>query len=173
MRDKELKALQAPLKQLYRDEPARAHLTLRARGELALADGPVCQVATHLGILPAGLHPAAGGDGSHACAGTILLEALVACAGVTLAAVATSLGIQIDRGQVWAEGDLDMRGTLGIDRSVPVGFTSIRLGFDLDTPATDEQKNHLITLTERYCVVYQSLKNPPPISTGLGPAFPD
>jgi uncharacterized OsmC-like protein len=167
MQADDLKALQAPLKDAYRQDPARARLALRATGELVPGAGPVCRVGSHTGTVEAGLHPAAGGDGSQACAGTILLEALVACAGVTLGAVATAMSLPIDGGTIWAEGEMDMRGTLGVSREAPVGFTSIRLGFDLQSPAEPEKLAKLVELTERYCVVYQTLRNPPAIQTEL------
>lgn len=159
----ELRALQAPIKARYRDEPAAAQATLRAEGTL---DGPdlTCRVATGRGVAEAGLHPLAGGDGLALCSGDMLLESLVACAGVTLRAVATAMGIEIRGGTVRAEGELDFRGTLGVSKEVPVGFSSIRLAFDLDTPATPEQTATLVRLTERYCVIFQTLRTPPALS---------
>ncbi len=157
--------LQAPLKQRYSDEPETALVTLSADGELG--EGVSCSVQTGRAIAEAGLHPASGGDGSLLCSGDMLLEALVACAGVTLRAVATSLGMPVPSGRVHAEGDLDFRGTLGVNRDAPVGFSSIRLSFDLDTDADDEQLETLRKLTERYCVVYQTLARPPEVSTTL------
>ena len=155
----ELRALQQPLKDAYRDDPEQAVVTLRARGEID--DQAIsCSVDTGQALAVAGLHPATGGDGSLACSGDMLLQALVACAGVTLRAVATSLQISLAGGTVTAEGDLDFRGTLAVSRDAPVGFTSIRLAFDLDTDASDEQVQTLLRLTERYCVVYQTLANP-------------
>jgi uncharacterized OsmC-like protein len=154
-----LKALQAPLKERYRDEPKTAVITLRAEG--ALGEGVSCSVQTAKALVEAGLHPATGGDGLHACSGDMLLEALVACAGVTLNAVATALEIPLRSGRVLAEGDLDFRGTLGVARDAPVGFSDIRLRFELDTDASEEQLATLLKLTERYCVVYQTLCNPP------------
>jgi uncharacterized OsmC-like protein len=154
-----LRAVQQPLKDAYRDDPREAVITLRARGELGEEDIS-CSVATGKALAVAGLHPATGGDGSLACSGDMLLQALVACAGVTLRAVATSLRIPIAGGTVHAEGDLDVRGTLAVNKDAPVGFTSIRLGFDLDTDADDEQIATLVRLTERYCVVYQTLAHP-------------
>jgi uncharacterized OsmC-like protein len=157
----QLKALQAPLKQKYKEDPTAALVTLRAQAQAA--EGLVCKVDTGKSLVEAGLHPATGGDGSLVCSGDMLLEALVACAGVTLRAVATALGIQLRDARVRAEGDLDFRGTLGVSKEVPVGFRNIRLHFDLDTNATDEQRATLIRLTERYCVVLQTLRQPPPI----------
>jgi uncharacterized OsmC-like protein len=156
----ELRSLQAPLKQRYRDDPDAAVITLRAQGRLG--DAAVsCRVETGKALVEAGLHPASGGDGSFACSGDMLLEALVACAGVTLRAVATALSIPLRGGTVLAEGDLDFRGTLGVARDAPVGFRAVRLRFDLDGDATPEQLAKLVELTERYCVVYQTLKHPP------------
>src|SRR3954468_23701136 len=152
MHTDELRTLQAPLKERYRSDPGAAEITLTATG--TLDDGVSCSVQTGRAIAAAGLHPATGGDGSLLCSGDMLLEALVACAGVTLRAVATSLGIPVAGGAVSAEGDLDFRGTLGVDREAPVGFKSIRLRFDLDTSASAEQLDTLMKLTERYCVVF-------------------
>jgi uncharacterized OsmC-like protein len=151
----ELKALQAPLKERYRAEPASAIITLKAQGKIG--DGISCKVETGRAVVEAGLHPATGGTGMLACSGDLLLEALVACAGVTLQAVATAIGVEIKNGTVKAEGDLDFKGTLGVSKEVPVGFTAIRLGFNLDSNATAEQMESLAKLTERYCVVYQTL----------------
>ncbi|MCW5748689.1 MAG: OsmC family protein [Alphaproteobacteria bacterium] len=159
----QLRAIQAPLKDKYRQEPGAAVVTLRASGDLD-SQGIACRVDTGRALVEAGLHPATGGDGSQACSGDMLLEALAACAGVTLKAVATSLGIAIRKGTVRAEGDLDFRGTLAVDKAAPVGFRDIRLAFDLDTDATPEQLATLYKLTERYCVIYQTLKNPPPLA---------
>jgi uncharacterized OsmC-like protein len=159
----ELKALQAPLKDRYRTEPGAALLTLSVTGELG--EGVSCSVRTAHAVAEAGLHPASGGDGSLLCSGDMLLAALVACAGVTLRAVATSLGISVASGRVRAEGDLDFRGTLGVDREAPVGFSSIRLSFELDTDAEEEQLATLLKLTERYCVVYQTLAVTPALTT--------
>jgi uncharacterized OsmC-like protein len=159
MTAEELKTLQAPVKNLYREHPERARLTLTAEGELD-ADRPLCHVKTFQGTIPAGLHPATGGDGKDACSGDMLLEALVGCAGVTLKAVATAMSIPIRRGTVRAEGEMDFRGTLGVSKEVPVGFQNIRLHFDLDTDATPQQLETLVKLTERYCVVYQTLARP-------------
>jgi len=158
-----LRAVQEPLKDAYRQDPGQAVVTLRARGELG-NEGISCSVDTGRALAVAGLHPATGGDGSLLCSGDMLLEALVACAGVTLRAVATSLGIPINGGTVHAEGDLDFRGTLAVDREAPVGFTSIRLSFELDSDASEEQMATLLRLTERYCVVYQTLAHPVPVA---------
>ena len=157
----ELRALQAPIKERYRADAGSAVVTLRAEGRIG--EGVSCSVQTGRALVEAGLHPASGGTGSLACSGDMLLEALVACAGVTLNAVATALGITLRSGEVRAEGDLDFRGTLGVSREAPVGFRAIRLRFDLDTNAPPEQVAKLIQLTERYCVVYQTLVNPPPV----------
>ena len=154
----ELRTLQEPLKQRYRDDPASAVVTLQATGRLDA--GIACSVQTGRAIAEAGLHPASGGDGSLVCSGDMLLQALVACAGVTLRAVATSLEIPV-AGSLHAEGDLDFRGTLAVDRDVPVGFTEIRLRFDLESDASPEKLETLLRLTERYCVVLQTLTNPP------------
>ena len=162
----ELRALQTPLKERYRAEPAAALVTLRARGSLGEA-GVSCRVETGRALVEAGLHPATGGDGRAACSGDLLLEALVACAGVTLKAVATALALPLAGGTVSAEGDLDFRGTLGVAKDVPVGFQAIRLRFDLDSDATPEQLESLLRLTERYCVVYQTLKQPASVTLSL------
>ena len=162
-----LRAVQEPLKDAYRQDPTQAVVTLRARGELG-DEGISCSVDTGRALAVAGLHPATGGDGSLLCSGDMLLEALVACAGVTLRAVATSLGIAINGGTVQAEGDLDFRGTLAVDREAPVGFTSIRLSFELDSEASEEQIATLLRLTERYCVVFQTLAHPVPVSASAG-----
>jgi uncharacterized OsmC-like protein len=158
----ELRAVQAPLKERYEREPEAAVVTLTASG--SLGDGVSCSVDTGRAIAEAGLHPASGGDGDLLCSGDMLLEALVACAGVTLRAVATSLGIAVESGTVRAEGDLDFRGTLAVDREAPVGFRAIRLTFDLDTEASEEELDTLLKLTERYCVVFQTLSAPPELS---------
>ncbi len=155
----DLKSVQTPLKQRYREDPAAALVTLSAAG--VLGEGVTCSVATGQALVSAGLHPATGGDGLSVCSGDMLLQALVACAGVTMEAVATSLGIELREGRVGADGDLDFRGTLGVDKSAPVGFTNIRLTFDLDTDAEAEQIETLIRLTERYCVVLQTLLSSP------------
>jgi uncharacterized OsmC-like protein len=161
-----LRALQAPLKQQYRDEPGAAVVTLTAEGGIDDL-GIACKVETGRALVVAGLHPATGGSGLEACSGDMLLEALVACAGVTLKAVATAIGIEIASARVRAEGDLDFRGTLGVDREAPVGFSDIRLRFDLDSDATQEQREQLLKLTERYCVVLQTLRGTPAISAAL------
>jgi uncharacterized OsmC-like protein len=165
MKGDQLRAAQTPLKERYRSEPEAALVTLAADGELG--EGVSCSVTTGRALAQAGLHPATGGDGSLLCSGDMLLEALVACAGVTLSAVATSLGIEVRSGRVHAEGDLDFRGTLAVDRDAPVGFTAIRLSFDLDTDADPEQLATLQKLTERYCVVYQTLAAGPALTTTL------
>ena len=157
----ELKSLQAPVKQRYREQPETASVTLRAEGRLG--EGVTCNVETGKALVEAGLHPATGGNGLSACSGNMLLESLVACAGVTLGAVATALDIALRDATISAEGDLDFRGTLGVSRDVPVGFREIRLRFDLDTDASEEQLATLLRLTERYCVVYQTLARPPKI----------
>jgi uncharacterized OsmC-like protein len=157
-----LKAMQAPIKQRYRDEPEAAVITLKAEG--SIGDNLSCSVATGRALVEAGLHPATGGSGLQACSGDMLLEALVACAGVTLNAVATALGLELRGARVRAEGDLDFRGTLGVAKDAPVGFRDIRLTFDLDGDLSDEERANLIRLTERYCVVYQTLRQPPPIA---------
>jgi uncharacterized OsmC-like protein len=158
----ELRAVQAPLKSQYREDPAQALITLRADGELGSEDIS-CSVATGRAMVEAGLHPATGGDGGFACSGDMLLQALVACAGVTLRSVATNRGLAVE-GTVRAEGDLDFRGTLGVDREAPVGFTDIRLHFDLRTSATPEEVVELVSTTERYCVVLQTLVGSPRIT---------
>ncbi len=161
-----LRALQAPLKDKYKTDPAAALVTLRAKGELD-ALGVACKVETGRAVVEAGLHPATGGDGTRACSGDMLLEALVACAGVTLNAVATALGIEIRKGQVSAEGDLDFRGTLGVAKDAAVGFRDIRLRFDIETDATSEQRATLLRLTERYCVILQTLRSQPPVGVSI------
>lgn len=158
----ELRALQAPFKEQYRQDPDAAVITLKAVGALG-EEGVTCSVETGKALVEAGLHPATGGDGLAACSGDMLLQALAACAGVTLKAVATALDIPVAGGSVHAEGDLDFRGTLGVDRQAAVGFTDIRLRFDLDSEATEEQLATLFKLTERYCVVYQTLTNSPAV----------
>ena len=163
-----LRAVQQPLKDRYRQEPGAALVTLRAAGELG-EEGVSCSVATGRALVEAGLHPATGGDGTLACSGDMLLQALVACAGVTLRAVATSLGLAVEGGTVHAEGDLDFRGTLSVSRDAPVGFQRIRLRFDLRTSATPEELATLVGLTERYCVVYQTLAHPPALDVSLAP----
>jgi uncharacterized OsmC-like protein len=154
----ELKSLQAPIKEGYRQRPETALVTLRADGRIG--EGITCKVETGKALVEAGLHPATGGDGLGACSGDMLLEALVGCAGVTLRAVATALGIQLRDATIRAEGDLDFRGTLGVSKDVAVGFQQIRLHFHLDTNASEEQLATLLRLTERYCVVYQTLNHP-------------
>jgi uncharacterized OsmC-like protein len=167
----ELRAVQQPLKEAYRKDPQEAVVTLRAQGQLGAQDVS-CSVATGQALAVAGLHPASGGDGTLACSGDMLLQALVACAGVTLRAVATSLQIPVPAGTVHAEGDLDFRGTLAVSKDAPVGFTAIRLSFELDTDASDEQIASLLKLTERYCVVYQTLANPARMSASVRTAGP-
>ena len=163
MKTEELKALQAPIKARYRSEPQAALVTLRAHGRIG--EGIACRVDTGRALVEAGLHPATGGSGLQACSGDMLLEALVACAGVTLKAVATALAIDLRDATVKAEGDLDFRGTLGVAKDAPVGFREIRLRFELDTDALPEQQKKLIELTERYCVVLQTLRASPPVHT--------
>ena len=167
MKADELRALQAPLKTQYREAPERAVITLKASGRLG-EESITCKVETGRALVEAGLHPATGGDGVSACSGDMLLEALVACAGVTLKAVATALELPLAGGTVSAEGDLDFRGTLGVARDAPVGFKAIRLRFDLDSAASPEQLDKLIQLTERYCVIYQTLRNSPAIAVSRG-----
>ena len=164
-----LKEMQAPFKERYREQPEAAVITIKAEG--AIGEGVTCSVQTAKALVEAGLHPATGGSGLHACSGDMLLEALAACAGVTLNAVATALQIPLRSGSVRAEGDLDFRGTLGVAKDAPVGFRDIRLIFELDSDASEDQLATLIKLTERYCVVYQTLRNPPPVkveATRLG-----
>jgi uncharacterized OsmC-like protein len=158
----ELRSLQAPLKAQYRERPETALATLRAEGRVG--ENMTCKIGTGKARVEAGLHPATGGDGHSACSADMLLEALVGCAGVTLSAVATALGIPLRNATIRAEGDLDFRGTLGVSKDMPVGFKQIRLQFDLDTDASEEQRANLIRLTERYCVVYQTLNQPPNIA---------
>lgn len=165
MNAEELKATQAPLKDKYRNSPASALVTLKAKGEIGT--GISCKVETGQSLVNAGLHPATGGSGLLACSGDLLLEALVACAGVTLSAVATAIGVKIETGRVKAEGDLDFRGTLGISKEVPVGFKSIRLFFEIDSDASEDQMSSLLKLTERYCVVYQTIKASTPVKTKI------
>ena len=159
MLTEELRSLQAPLKDRYKAQPGAALITLKAQGQLG--EGVTCSVQTGKALATAGLHPATGGNGLSACSGDMLLEALVACAGVTMGAVATAIGVVLRSGSVRAEGDLDFRGTLGVAKDAPVGFQRIRLHFELDTDATAEQLDTLIRLTERYCVVYQTLRQSP------------
>jgi uncharacterized OsmC-like protein len=165
MKSDDLRQLQAPLKSRYKEAPEAAVVTMRAVGTLDPSN-VVCKVDTGRALVEAGLHEAAGGNGLTACSGDMLLEALAACAGVTLRAVATALDIPVTGGKVTAEGDLDFRGTLAIDKAAPVGFRDIRLRFDLETEATPDQLDSLMKLTERYCVVYQTIKNSPPIAVG-------
>jgi uncharacterized OsmC-like protein len=161
-----LRATQAPLKQRYRDDPASAVITLSAEG--SIDDAKIaCKVETGRALVTAGLHPATGGTGLEACSGDMLLEALVACAGVTLKAVATAIGVPLNSAHVRAEGDLDFRGTLGVDREAPVGFRAIRLSFDLDSDAPQEKLDQLLKLTERYCVVLQTLRSAPPVAAEI------
>jgi uncharacterized OsmC-like protein len=165
MNQDELRTIQAPLKERYQDEPEAALVTLSATG--TLGEGVSCSVATGRAIAEAGLHPASGGDGSQLCSGDMLLEALAACAGVTLCAVATSLGIAVESGTVRAEGDLDFRGTLAVDRDAPTGFRAIRLSFELESDADEEELAALLKLTERYCVVLQTLAVTPELSASM------
>lgn len=165
MNAQELKALQAPIKERYKADPGSAVITLRAQGRLG--EGLACKVDTGKGLIEAGLHPATGGSGLQACSGDMLLEALVACAGVTLNAVSTALGITLRDAKVTAEGDLDVRGTLGVAKDAPVGFREIRLKFDLDTDAPAEQQKKLLELTERYCVVLQTIRSAAPVRASL------
>ena len=158
----ELRSLQAPLKSQYREHPETASIRLHAEGRVG--ENVTCKIETGKARVEAGLHPATGGDGQSACSADMLLEALVGCAGVTLRAVATALGISLRSGTIRADGDLDFRGTLGVSKEVPVGFKEIRLRFDLDTDVTEEQLAALLRLTEKYCVVYQTLSHPPAIS---------
>jgi uncharacterized OsmC-like protein len=165
MNSAELRAVQAPLKQRYKDDPLAGTITLTAEGRIG--EGVTCSVNTARMLVEAGLHPMTGGDGASACSGDMLLEALAACAGVTLAAVATALGIEVRSGLVKTEGDLDFRGTLGVAKEVPVGFSCIRVRFELDSDASEEQLESLLRLTERYCVVYQTLAHSPQISVEM------
>ncbi len=162
----QLRSIQAPLKDRYREDPGAARVTLRARGALDSAS-IACKVETGRALAAAGLHPATGGSGAELCSGDMLLEALVACAGVTLKAVATSIGVTLRSGAVTAEGDLDFRGTLGVDKQAAVGFTNIRLKFELDTDAPQAELDTLLKLTERYCVVLQTLRRPPALEAKL------
>ena len=162
MKTEEPRAIQTPIKERYKAQPGAAMITLKAQGRLG--EGVTCSVQTGKALATAGLHPATGGDGLSACSGDMLLEALVACAGVTLNAVATAIGLVIRTGSVRAEGDLDFRGTLGVAKDAPVGFQRIRLHFDLDTDASEEQLSTLMRLTERYCVVFQTLRQSPEVT---------
>jgi uncharacterized OsmC-like protein len=170
MRAEELRSLQAPLKERYREQPEAALVTLKAQGRIG--EGVSCKVDTGKALVEAGLHPATGGNGLMACSGDMLLEALVACAGVTLAAVATAIGVEIHGGILRAEGDLDFRGTLGVTKEAPVGFQRIRLHFELETGASEEQLTTLIRLTERYCVVYQTLQQSTEMSASRSVTVP-
>lgn len=163
MNSEQLKAKQAPLKARYKEAPQSAQITMTASGTLG-NETITCDVETPQGPVKAGLHPLAGGQAEWACSGEMLLHSLVACAGVTVKAVATALEIPLRGGRVIAEGDLDFRGTLGVSKETPIGFQSVRLRFELDTDASSEQKQKLLALTERFCVIYQTLKNPPSIS---------
>ena len=162
----ELRATQAPIKDKYKSDPKAAFITLKAKGSID-NEGIACKVETGRALAVAGLHPATGGSGLELCSGDMLLEALVACAGVTLKAVATSMGVAVRSGEVVAEGDLDFRGTLGVDKQAPVGFSDIRLTFKLDADAAPEQLETLLKLTERYCVVLQTLRRPPALTAAL------
>ena len=168
MNSEQLKAKQAPLKSRYQDEPSAAQITMHASGSLT-TDDITCEVATPTGKVLAGLHPLAGGQADWACSGEMLLQSLVACAGVTLKAVATALAIPLRGGKVIAEGDMDFRGTLGVSKETPIGFQRIRLRFELDSDATPEQKQKLLSLTERFCVIFQTLKSPATITTEIAP----
>ena len=162
----ELRATQAPLKERYKTDPKAALVTLQARGAID-QEGIACKVETGRALAMAGLHPATGGSGLELCSGDMLLEALVACAGVTLKSVATALEVPLKAGHVVAEGDLDFRGTLGVDKETPVGFAAIRLRFDVETDAPQDKLDLLLKLTERYCVVYQTIKNGPAVSASM------
>lgn len=168
MKADELRTVQAPLKDRYRETPQAALITLKAKGRLG--EGVTCKIETGKALVAAGLHPATGGNGLSACSGDMLLEALVACAGVTLNAVATALGVQIRDASLEAEGDLDFRGTLGVSKEVPVGFQDIRLRISVDTDASDDEVSKLIRLTERYCVVYQTLVHGPNVAVSVARA---
>ena len=170
MNAEELRSIQAPLKERYRQDADAAHITLRAQGRLG--EGVSCRVETGRALVEAGLHPGTGGSGLAACSGDMLLEALVACAGVTLAAVATALGIELRVATLQAEGDLDFRGTLGLAKDATVGFKAIRLNIALDTDASAEQIATLLKLTERYCVVFQTLAQPPALTVGIAATLP-
>jgi uncharacterized OsmC-like protein len=163
----QLRAMQAPIKERLKNDPKTGMITLKAKGAVG-SEGLTCKVETGRALAVAGLHPATGGSGLELCSGDMLLEALVACAGVTLKSVATALEVPLKEGRVSAEGDLDFRGTLGVSRETPVGFADIRLRFELDTDATPEQLQNLLKLTERYCVVYQTLRRAPEVAITLG-----
>jgi uncharacterized OsmC-like protein len=162
----QLRSMQAPIKERYRSDPKAAFITLKAKGSLE-SEGIACKVETGRAIATAGLHPATGGSGLELCSGDMLLEALVACAGVTLKSVATAIDVPLKSGEVSAEGDLDFRGTLGVDKEAPVGFAEIRLRFDVDTDAPQDKLDQLLKLTERYCVVYQTIRNGPKVTVSL------
>ncbi|BAC46185.1 blr0920 [Bradyrhizobium diazoefficiens USDA 110] len=162
----QLRQMQAPIKERYKTDPKTALITLKAKGSTD-SDGIACKVETGRAIALAGLHPATGGSGLELCSGDMLLEALVACAGVTLKSVATAIEVPLKTGNVYAEGDLDFRGTLGVDKETPVGFAEIRLRFEVDTPAPQDKLDLLLKLTERYCVVYQTIKNGPKVSVSM------
>lgn len=162
----ELRALQAPIKERYKDDPATAVITLKAKGSIE-SEGIACKVETGRALAVAGLHPATGGSGLELCSGDMLLEALVACAGVTLKSVATAIEVRLRRGNVFAEGDLDFRGTLGVDKEAPVGFAEIRLRFEVDTDAPQDKLDLLLKLTERYCVVYQTIRHGPQVAVSM------
>jgi uncharacterized OsmC-like protein len=162
----QLRAMQAPIKERYKSDPKAAYITLKAKGSID-NDGIACKVETGRALAVAGLHPATGGSGLELCSGDMLLEALVACAGVTLKSVATAIDAPLKAGHVSAEGDLDFRGTLGVEKAAPVGFAEIRLRFEVDTDAPQEKLDQLLKLTERYCVVYQTIKNGPKVSVSL------
>ena len=168
MNAEELKARQTPIKARYKDEPQAAQVTMHATGTLG-TDSVTCNVSTPAGIIEAGLHPMAGGEEHWACSGDMLLQSLVACAGVTLKAVATALAIPLRGGKVFAEGDMDFCGTLGVSKETPIGFQRIRLRFELDSDATPEQLQKLLSLTERFCVIFQTLKSPATITTEIAP----
>lgn len=161
-----LRALQAPIKERYKSDPGAAFITLKAKGSIE-NEGIACKVETGRQIAAAGLHPATGGSGLELCSGDMLLEALVACAGVTLKSVATAVEVPLKAGSVTAEGDLDFRGTLGVDKEAPVGFAEIRLRFDVETDAPQDKLDLLLKLTERYCVVYQTIRNGPKVSVEM------
>lgn len=165
METSDLKSAQAPLKNQYKENPESAVVTLKAKG--ALSEGITCSVETGKALVKAGLHPATGGDGMSLCSGDMLLEALVACAGVTMGAVATSLGFEINDAKIYAEGDIDFRGTLAVAKDAPVGFRDIRLTFEVDSDLTEEQRATLIKLTERYCVVLQTIRSAPPVAVKI------
>jgi uncharacterized OsmC-like protein len=171
MNAEELKQLQAPIKARYRDDPAAARHTFRASATL-LPDHPACRIETRFARFDAGLHPAAGGDGSEACSGDLLLESLAACAGVTFNVVATALGVALRAATVIVEGEGDFRGTLGMSKDVPVGISDIRVRFEIDSPASDEQLATLLKLTERYCVIFQTLRTPPRLQASLQRVMP-